>query len=95
MLQCSFCKREVKSTVHNQKSFRVDYYLVWTGKLIPMVMKNPRDESEEFEFFKLEKPFPLIACVDCYQKEEVQRKMESAFRDTPESTGFSEEEKDD
>ena len=87
--QCSFCGRKVNPTVHSKNlphGFKVDYYLVWTGKLTPMIMKNPRDEREVIQFFRLEQAHPLIACVDCYKKDEVKKELEKAFKEVPQSS---------
>jgi hypothetical protein len=86
-LKCKFCGRELRDTVHSKKipqGFKVDYYLVWTGELTPVAMKNPRDEREVMRFFKVEKLRPVAACCDCYEKESVRSELDRAFREVPE-----------
>jgi len=86
-LKCQFCGREVKGTVHSRKlpqGYKIDYYLVWTGELAPIIMKNPKDEQEITQFYKVEKLQPVVACADCYQKQEVQEQMERQFKEVPE-----------
>jgi len=61
----------------------VDYYLVWTGKLSPIVMKNPKDERESLHFFRMDQARPVAACADCYEKQEVKDELERAFREVP------------
>ena len=86
-LKCSFCNREVKGTVHSRsfpEGFKVDYYLVWTGKLIPMIMKSQKDERELVQFYRIQEASPLVACQDCYEKEEIKAQLEKAFTEVPE-----------
>lgn len=85
-LKCSFCGRPVKPTIHSKKlpqGYVVDYYLVWTGKLTPMIMKNPRDERALLQFFRLDSSSPRIACVQCFEKEEVKKELDRAFAEVP------------
>jgi len=87
-LKCRFCGREVKETVHSKKipqGYRVDYYLVWTGDLSPIIMKNPRDEREVMQFFKVSKMRRVVACSDCFQKDDVKKELEAAFKEVPEA----------
>lgn len=86
-LKCKFCGRDVKETVHSKKlprGFHVDYYLVWTGELTPVVMKSPRDEREVMQFYKVDRLLPLVACCDCFEKEDVKAELERAFTEVPE-----------
>ena len=88
-LKCKFCGREVRNTVHSKKlplGFKVDYYLVWTGDLVPIIMKDPKSETEVSQFFKVEKLHPLVACADCFAKTEVKDELEHQFKDVPETT---------
>jgi transcription elongation factor Elf1 len=85
-VQCSHCGREVKATVHFRKAdpgYRVDYYLLWTGDLEEVAMKNPRDESEIMEFYKLNNPRKVITCSECAQKSEIQAELERLFSGVP------------
>jgi len=87
-LKCRFCGREVKSTVHSKRlpeGFRVDYYLVWTGELTPIIMKDPRDDKKVTQFFKVDHLHPVIACSDCYAKDNVREEMEHEFKGVPEA----------
>lgn len=93
--RCQFCGREVKETVHSRnlpEGYYVDYYLVWTGELSPIIMKNPKEAGEVLQFFKLENPYPVVACAECFAKPEVKKEMERAFRELPESKMEDEEE---
>jgi hypothetical protein len=98
-LKCQFCGREVKPTVHSKKlpqGYKVDYYLVWTGELEPVIINNPKDEREMSQFYKVEKLHAVVACTDCYQKQEVQDEMESQFKKVPtEKSALADEEADD
>ena len=62
----------------------MDYYLVWTGNLAPMIMKSQKDEREMIQFYRLQEIYPLVACKECYEKEEVRAQMEKAFKEVPE-----------
>jgi hypothetical protein len=87
-LKCGFCGREVKETVHSKKlpqGYQVDYYQVWTGDLEPTIMKNPRDEREVLQFFKVSKMRRVIACSDCFPKNNVKNELDAAFKDVPEA----------
>jgi len=86
-LYCSHCGREVSETIHSKKypeGFRVDYYVLVTGQLAPRVIKNPKDESIQIEFFKVENPRQVITCCDCLQLHDVQEKLDQAFLSIPE-----------
>ena len=94
-LKCRFCGREVRETVHSKKlpdGYVVDYYLVWTGDLRPMVMKNPRDEREVLQFFRLDHAHAVAACRGCYAKPETREELERIFRETPEAENGEDEE---
>lgn len=85
--KCKFCGREVRNTVHSKKlpqGFKVDYYLVWTGDLTPIILKDPKSEKEVSQFFKVEKLHPVVACSDCFAKTEVRDEVERQFKDVPE-----------
>ena len=91
--KCSFCGRKVNPTLHSksiEQGYKVDYYLVWTGKLSPMLMKDPKDEKKVIQYFKLDKPHPLVACAECYEKPEVKKELEKAFKEVPEVSVFEE-----
>jgi hypothetical protein len=87
-LQCSHCGREVKPTVHLRNAnpgYRVDYYLLITGDLEEVAMKNPRDESEVMEFYKLNNPRQVITCSECASRKSVQEELQRLFSGVPKS----------
>ena len=87
---CSYCGRQVNPTLHRRsgdKAFEVDYYRLITGQLSKMVMQDPRDESQQIEFYKLSLPRAVIACRDCIQKQEVESDLESLFSGVPGNGG--------
>ncbi len=89
-LKCRFCGREVGETIHSKKlpeGFRVDYYLVWSGDLRPIEMKNPKDEREVLHFYRLDHARPVAACVDCFKKPETRAELDRIFRELPETEG--------
>ncbi len=85
-MQCSHCGREVKATVHAREEdpgYRVDYYLLLTGDLEEVSIKNPRDESDVMEFYKLKNPRRVITCSDCLGKKEVSGELDRLFSGAP------------
>jgi len=86
-MECSYCGQEVFPTVHRRDGnppYRVGYYRLLTGKLIPVTMQNPRNVSETIEFFKLVEPRWVIACVNCFERTEVREELEKLFSGVPE-----------
>ena len=61
----------------------MDYYQVFTGDCELVSMKNPRDESETLHFYKLKNPGPVISCVDCLARPEIQKQVEVLFSSIP------------
>lgn len=85
-MNCSHCGREVRATVHQRKKdpgYRVDYYTLWTGELEEVAMKNPRDESEIMEFYKLNEPRRVITCSDCEAKKDIRKELDRLFSSVP------------
>ena len=81
-MQCSFCGREVKPTVHRREGtplFEVDYYLLLTGELERVTMQNPLDDKAVIEFHKMVKPEWVYCCVDCFGSENVRSELERKF----------------
>jgi len=92
---CSHCGREVKPTVHRRsgdKLFEVDYYRLVTGELARVAIRNPRDESELMEFYKLTRPRFVVTCVDCFDKESVKKELDKLFSGVPEDKANGREE---
>jgi hypothetical protein len=85
-LECSFCGREVKSTIHKRDKngpFLVDYYNLLTGSLEKVAIQNPRDETEMLEFHKLTQPKFIKACVDCFKDDKIKKQMDEMFSGIP------------
>jgi hypothetical protein len=87
-VQCDFCGREVKPTVHRREGrplYQVDYYALVTGKLERTVMQDMFKESGETEFFKLVEPRTVAVCIECFEKEGPAAELERMFSGVPES----------
>ena len=89
MDNCAFCGRPVKPTIHckdSDRPYKVDYYILLTGKLSKTVIKTQNEEAETFEFHKLSEPRFVVSCADCIKKQEVNVELEKMFRGVPERT---------
>ena len=83
---CSHCGREVKPTLHSavqRGGYRVDYYALLTGDCELISMKNPRDESETLNFYKLIHPRQIVSCADCLKRPEIEREVVALFSSVP------------
>ncbi len=86
-MECSFCGKEVKPTIHRREGrppYEVGYYILLTGNLHQRIIKNPRDDSENYEFYQLTDPQWIITCTQCFQKQDVQNKLDEYFTYLPE-----------
>jgi len=68
----------------SDRPYKVDCYILLTGKLSKAVFKTQNEEAETFEFYKLTEPRFVTTCADCMQKPEVQAELEKMFSDIPE-----------
>lgn len=79
---CSHCGREVRPTLHRaalRGGYRVDYFALLTGDCELISVKNPRDESQTLNYYKLINPRRVISCADCLRRPEVERQVEALF----------------
>ena len=65
-MQCHHCEREVRETVHWQKAYRVDFYLLHTGQTEWAYFVNPKEDADPVRYRRLIQPKDIITCVDCY-----------------------------
>ena len=89
-MECTFCGREVKPTVHRREGFppfTVDYYLLLTGKLERTVMQDLLAESARVEFYKLVEPRWVVTCAECYRQEATAAELVRWFAGLPEEEG--------
>jgi hypothetical protein len=61
----------------------VDFYALLTGDCELVSIKNPRNESETLNFYKLTNPRRVISCADCLKRPEIQEQVESLFSAVP------------
>lgn len=78
-MQCHHCGREVRETVHKQKSYRVDYYRLHTGQTEWDFFLNPKQDSAPIRYLKLTHPIDVYTCVACYDRTEVRRRLDDDF----------------
>jgi hypothetical protein len=78
-MQCSHCGKEVRETVHWQKSYRVDYYLLHTGQTEWAFFTNLKEDAQPLRYLKLTQPIDIITCVRCYAYPEIQQRLDDDF----------------
>ena len=78
-MRCYHCGREVRGTIHTQKSYRVDYYLLHTGHSDWDVIVNPKTDAPPVRYLKLTDPTDILTCIDCYDRPEIRRLLDDDF----------------
>ena len=78
-MQCYHCNREVQQTVHWQKSYKVDYYVLHTGPTEWAYFVSPRLDAPPIRYRKLTQPKDVITCIDCYALAEIRRRLDDDF----------------
>lgn len=78
-MQCFHCAREVKETSHTQKGYRVDYYLLHTGRTELAFRKDPKEDMPLLQYLKLIDPVDVISCIDCYANPEIKKRLDEDF----------------
>jgi hypothetical protein len=78
-MQCHHCGREVRQTIHWQKAYKVDYYLLHTGPTEWAYFVNPKPDAPPVRYRKLTQPTDIITCVDCYALPEIKRRLDDDF----------------
>ncbi|MBI4529758.1 MAG: hypothetical protein HY695_38660 [Deltaproteobacteria bacterium] len=79
-MECFHCGREVRETSHTQKGYRVDYYLLHTGRTERVFFKEPREDIALLHYLKLTQPVDIISCVECYAKPQIQHRLDNDFK---------------
>lgn len=88
-MECSFCGKEVKPTIHRREGkppYEVGYYIMLTGTLHERVLKSADDDSDYFQYYHVTDPQWILTCADCFQKEEVRDKLHEYFTYLPEDS---------
>jgi hypothetical protein len=75
-MRCYHCGREVRGTVHTQKSYWVDYYRLHTGHCEWDVFVNPNNDAPPVRYLRLTHPTEILTCVDCYDRPEIRRLLD-------------------
>lgn len=78
-MQCFHCGREVRETTHTPKGYRVDYYLLHTGRTEWSFLKDPKEEAPPLHYLRLTQPVDIISCTDCHAKPQIQKRLEEDF----------------
>jgi len=78
-MQCYHCGREVQGTIHTQKSYRVDYYLLHTGYTQWEYFLNPKPDTPPLRYLKLIQPIDIFTCVQCYGRAEIRQLLDDDF----------------
>jgi hypothetical protein len=78
-MQCFHCGRAVRETIHTQKSYKVDYYLLHTGYSEWSFFINPKQDALPLRYLRLIQPLDIITCVQCYDQPYIRQKIEDDF----------------
>ncbi|MBI2986010.1 MAG: hypothetical protein HYY45_04500 [Deltaproteobacteria bacterium] len=78
-MQCFHCGREVRETTHTQKGYRVDYYLLHTGRTEWAFLKDPKEDGATLHYLKLQDPIDIVSCADCYANPQIRQRLEQDF----------------
>ena len=75
-MRCYHCAREVRGTVHMQKSYWVDNYRLHTGHSEWDVLVNPKTDAPPLRYLRLTHPTDILTCIDCYDRPEIRRLLD-------------------
>jgi len=78
-MQCSHCGREVFGTVHTQKTFKVDFYLLHTGETQWEFLVTRKPDAPPLRYRKLIRAVDVFTCVQCYARPEIRQILEDDF----------------
>jgi hypothetical protein len=78
-MQCYHCGREVFGTLHTQRTFKVDFYLLHTGQTELEFFFNPKQDAPPLKYRRLIHPIDVFTCVQCYARPEIRRLLEDDF----------------
>jgi len=78
-MQCFHCGREVRETKHSPKGYRVDYYLLHTGRTEWTFLKDPKEDAPQLHYARLSQPVDIISCTECYAKPQIRKRLDDDF----------------
>jgi len=78
-MQCSHCGREVFGTVHTQRTYKVDFYLLHTGETEWEFLVTRKPDAPPLKYRKLIQPIDVLTCVQCYARPEIWQILEDDF----------------
>ena len=78
-MQCTHCGRNVHETIHRQKSYAVDYYLLHTGQTEWTFLVSPKEDVPAVHYLKLTEPRDVITCIDCYASPDIRQRLDDDF----------------
>jgi hypothetical protein len=79
VMLCFHCNREVRETTHTQKGYRVDYYLLHTGRGEWSFQKSPKEDMPALRYLKLTDPVDIISCTECHADPRIRKLLEDDF----------------
>ena len=78
-MQCFHCGREVRETRHTPKGYRVDYYLLHTGRTEWTLLKDAKEDMAPLHYLRLSQPVDIISCTECYANPQIKKRLEDDF----------------
>lgn len=78
-MQCFHCGREVSGTIHRQKSYKVDFYLLHTGHTEWEFSESPKPNAPPLRYRRLTQPIDIFTCVQCYTRPVIQKLLDDDF----------------
>ncbi|OGP95586.1 MAG: hypothetical protein A2W10_03505 [Deltaproteobacteria bacterium RBG_16_55_12] len=65
--------------MHTQKGYRVDYYLLHTGRTEWASLNDPKDDAPPLRYLRLSNPVDIISCIECYADPQIKKRLEEDF----------------
>lgn len=93
-MYCYHCGREVRETAHTQRRYKVDYYLLHTGKTEWAYVTSFREDAAALRYLKLTHPTDIITCVQCHFLPEIRRCLDDDFVGSKSLLDFGQETND-
>lgn len=76
---CYHCGREVFGTIHTQKSYKVDFYLLHTGHTEWESIESPKSKAPPLRYRKLTQPLDVFTCAQCYASPAIRQLLDDDF----------------
>ncbi len=66
-------------TTHTQKGYKVDYYLLHTGRTEWTFRRDPREEIPMLYCLRLSHPVDIMSCTSCYDNPKIKKRLDDDF----------------